>query len=111
MSVSDDLLKKWLDHVMTNLDWNNIDRRDFERLKRKKDDIPQMNREKSRSDVGSNQKTQSKSEHIELDIPFILPHEFIFLLCNSLNRLANINRLHQPDLSSDLYYVNLQELG
>ena len=38
MSVSDDLLKKWLDHVMTNLDWNNKDRRDFERLKRKKED-------------------------------------------------------------------------
>ena len=34
MSVSDDLLKKWLDHVLTNLDWNNQERRDFERSKR-----------------------------------------------------------------------------
>jgi hypothetical protein len=38
MSVSDDLLKKWLEHVMTNLDWNNSSRREFERLKRKKED-------------------------------------------------------------------------
>jgi hypothetical protein len=39
MSVSEDLLKKWLDHVMTNLDWNKIERREFERLKRKKEDV------------------------------------------------------------------------
>lgn len=93
MSISDDILKKWLDHVMVNLDWNDKDRRSIERKKRQKGE------------------DMSIEEHIQLDIPFILPHEFIFLLCNSLNRLANINKLHQPDLSSDMYFVNLQELG
>lgn len=38
MSVSDDLLKKWLEHVITNLDWNKVERREFERLKRKKEE-------------------------------------------------------------------------
>ena len=98
MSISDDLLKKWLDHVITNLDWNDFDRRKHER--RKKEKAP-----------GESGFLPKGGDHIELDIPFILPHEFIFLLCNSLNRLTNINRLHQPDLSSDLYHVNLQELG
>ena len=61
---------------MTNLDWNNEERRKFERQKHKKE------------------KDESKQEYIELDMPFILPHEFLFLMCNSLNRLSNINRLH-----------------
>jgi len=42
MSVSDDLLKKWLEHVMSNLDWNKSTRREFERLKRKKEDNEEM---------------------------------------------------------------------
>ena len=92
MSVSDDLLKKWLDHVVTNLDWNNEDRRVHERRKREKREFKEeeenkIRRERSRSDIGSGSISAIKSDVIELDIPFILPNEFIFLLCNSLNRL------------------------
>ena len=30
MSISDDILKKWYEHVKYNLDWNHRERRDFE---------------------------------------------------------------------------------
>jgi len=33
-------------------------------------------------------------------MPFLLHHEFLFLLCNSEDRLALINRVHNPKLVS-----------
>jgi hypothetical protein len=115
MCISDNLLKKWLERVITNLEWNKPERREFERLKRKREDMrkikadykPKLERQLS----DSKSKPPKGSENIDLDTPFILPHEFIFLMCNSVNRLANINKLHKPDLTSDLYQVNLQEIG
>jgi len=44
--------------------------------------------------------------------PFILPHEFLFLLCNSEDRLKILKRTHQPELRSSLknfyYYDHLK---
>jgi hypothetical protein len=44
--------------------------------------------------------------------PFLLPHEFLFLLCNSENRLKILKRTHQPELRSSLknfyYYENMK---
>lgn len=74
MGISDDILKKWFEHVKYNLDWNKQERRKFEK--------------------------EHRNERI--DIPFILPHEFLFLLCNCLNRLNTINKMHKLDLSSVL---------
>jgi hypothetical protein len=34
------------------------------------------------------------------ETPYIYPHEFLFLLCNSLNRLDTIKRLHKADFTS-----------
>ena len=31
MSISDEIFKKWLDYVLTNLEWNSLERRIFER--------------------------------------------------------------------------------
>jgi hypothetical protein len=36
-----------------------------------------------------------------LDVPFLLPHEFLFLLCNSTNRLEMIAKNHNPELTSE----------
>lgn len=94
MSISDEILKKWLDYVTTNLEWNKVERRVFEREhndpRRKEDKL---------------------SYPLPLNVPFIMPHEFIFLMCNSLNRLDNINRLHKPDYTSNMYKVGVQEVG
>ena len=72
MSISQNILKAWYDHVKFNLEWNQEERRKFEK----------------------------ESREANIDIPYILPHEFLFLLCNCENRLSTINRMHRPDLSS-----------
>ena len=59
MSISDNLLKKWLDFVITNLEWNKKERREFER--------------------------RENSDESKLDVPFIMPHEFIFLMTKMLS--------------------------
>ena len=35
------------------------------------------------------------------DAPFLLPHEFLYLLCNGENRLEVIERSHNPELISE----------
>jgi len=67
MSISNNLLKKWYEHVRTNLECAKRERLEFEYYHR---DAPTL-------------------------IPFILPHEFLFLLCNSLNRIDTVNREHK----------------
>lgn len=45
-----------------------------------------------------------------IDVPFLLPHEFLYLLCNAEDRLALINRIHKPELVSqkgDIHYWEL----
>jgi len=94
MSISDEILKKWLDYVITNLGWNKVERRMFER---------EHNDPRKKEDRETNP--------LLLNVPFIMPHEFIFLMCNSLNRIENINRLHKPDYTSSMYKVGVQEVN
>ncbi|CDW81298.1 UNKNOWN [Stylonychia lemnae] len=71
-TVSEVVLKKWFEHVRSNLECNMESRIQVEKeIKQKK-----------------------------LDVPFLLPHEFLFLLCNCSNRLETISRLHNPELVS-----------
>ena len=42
--------------------------------------------------------------------PFILAHEFLFLLCNCEDRLKTIKRVHRPDLVSNKGFINHWEL-
>jgi len=67
MSISSNLLRKWFDHVKTNLECSKRERLEFEYSHRE----------------------------APIFIPFILPHEFIFLLCNSLNRIDTVKREHK----------------
>jgi hypothetical protein len=73
MSISENLLIKWFDFVWYNLDCMRRERRDFERRHR-----------------------EGKDSNV-----FLLPHEFLFLLCNCQNRLDIINKVHKVDLTSD----------
>jgi len=67
MSISDNLFKLWYDHVKTNIEYSKKERRDFEKYHKEQ----------------------------RVDIPFIMPHEFLFLMCNGLNRLETINKVHK----------------
>lgn len=74
-SISEHVVKKWFEHVKTNLEWNKQDRRIFEK--------------------------EQKEQRI--DIPFILPHEFIYLVCNTIDRLEAIEKMHRPVLKSQKF--------
>lgn len=45
-----------------------------------------------------------------MDIPFLLPHEFLFLLCNCEDRLKLIRRIHNPELVSQKGNIHNWEL-
>jgi hypothetical protein len=71
-TISEVILKKWYDHVKTNLDCSQEQRVHIEKeIKQRK-----------------------------IDGPFLLPHEFLFLLCNSSDRLQTIERVYKPELHS-----------
>jgi hypothetical protein len=44
-------------------------------------------------------------------IEFLMPHEFLFLLCNAINRLDTVIRLHNPDLTSEKANIYQWELS
>lgn len=75
LSISDTVYKMWLDYVKPNLDWNKKERRFFEAHINHKDD----------------EVKKAKLANI-----FILPHEFLFLMCNSTDRIETIQRVHKP---------------
>lgn len=74
LSISEKLLKKWFDHVYWGLDCMKKERRDFEK-----------------------KHNEGNDKNI-----FLLPHEYLFLLCNTSNRLNVINEMHRPNLKSKL---------
>ena len=54
MSIPEKILKMWTEYNLGIIEWNNPNRRDFEKIFNKK----------------------------RIDIPFIMPHEFLYLICN-----------------------------
>lgn len=73
MSISEKLVKLWFTHVKSNLECATQERRDFEET----------------------------HKQARVDIPFLLHHEFLFLLCNCLPRIDNINKVHKQDFHSN----------
>lgn len=45
-----------------------------------------------------------------IEMPFLLPHEFLFLLCNNEDRLSIIKQMHNPELVSVKGNINNWEL-
>jgi len=66
MTISAHLFSKWYKYVENNLECMKKERKDFEKI---------------------------HNEGIDKNV-YLLPHEFLFLLCNSLNRLDLINKVH-----------------
>ena len=81
-AISEVVLKKWYDSCKYHLDCNQEQRIKIEQeIKQKK-----------------------------IDVPFLLAHEFLFLLCNTTDRLELIRRVHQPELVSVKGNINNWEL-
>ena len=100
MSISENFCKMWLDHVITNLEWNNRERNYIKELVSKEYEYFVVNRSNSdRKDELHLDflKEQKRERH---DIPYLMPHEFLFLLCNTHNLLGLIEKAHRPDRSS-----------
>lgn len=49
-------------------------------------------------ELKENFKKEKKNERH--DVPYLMPHEFLFLLCNTHNLLDLIQKAHRPDLTS-----------
>ena len=100
MGISDNFCKMWLDFVITNLEWNNRERA------RVKDRVGQRYREYIGTSAPSDRRDELREEFDKEkekerpDVPYLMPHEFLFLLCNTHNVLDLIQRAHKPDLSS-----------
>lgn len=71
--ISSNIIKEWFSHCESNLTWSNKDWKRFS--------------------VNNNE-----SEYVGL--PFILPNEFLFLMCNTTDRLDIIKKLHNPVIKS-----------
>ena len=64
MSIPEKILKMWTEYNLPNTEWNESSRRDFEKIFNKK----------------------------RIDIPFLMPHEFLFLICNCARRVETIDK-------------------
>lgn len=86
MDISDAFCKMWMDYCVSNLEWNNKERKlikdmvsreyqmfvETKPLERKEELIDNFKKEK---------------HNVRENIPYLMPHEFLFLLCNTHNRL------------------------
>lgn len=81
-TISEVVLQKWYEHVRSNLECHQENRVKLER------DIKQR----------------------KIEVPFLLPHEFLFLLCNCSDRLKTILRIHNPELVSEKRNIHQWEL-
>lgn len=100
MSISDNFCKLWLDYVISNLEWNNRERNDIKEQVSEEYKVYVFKRSKDpRKDELQQDfiKEKKKERH---DIPYLMPHEFLFLLCNTHNLLGLIEKAHKPDLGS-----------
>lgn len=100
MSISDNFWKMWLDYVISNLEWNNRERNMIKDLVSKEYEAYLENRVQSdrKDELHDDYDKEKKNERH--NIPYLMPHEFLFLLCNTHNLLELIQRAHKPDLSS-----------
>lgn len=102
MSISENLYNLWFKHVESNLEWSKKERRTFETALGALADEQWKQRKVAYGAREPPVHDQPQLLPRSSNVPYIFPHEFLFLLCNSLNRLDLITRLHKPDLSSVL---------
>lgn len=100
MGISESFCKLWLDFVISNLEWNNRERNMIRNLVSDEygDYIDNSTKVIRREELQRDFEKEKKNERH--DIPYLMPHEFLFLLCNTHNLLGLIEKAHRPDLSS-----------
>ena len=60
--------------------------------------MKQSDRKKRTEELITDFKEEQKNDRH--DVPYLMPHEFLFLLCNTHNVLDLIQKAHKPDLTS-----------
>lgn len=119
MGISEAFCNKWLEHCKYRLEWNNqkrndlkdmvsreyelfvetLDHQKFDKGSQKGIDNKQLQYFQQRAnELKDNFKKEKKNERH--DVPYLMPHEFLFLLCNTHNLLDLIQKAHKPDLTS-----------
>jgi hypothetical protein len=90
MGISDKFFKMWLDYVITNLEWNNRERNMIKDLVSKEYEAYVVNRAAPVHKEELHKDFLKEKKNERHDIPYLMPHEFLFLLCNTHNVLALI---------------------
>lgn len=110
-TLSKTVLQKWYDHCRPYLQCHTAARLALERQIKE----PLRSKEvaqtvKKASDKGLNPQ-QGRSELTQWSLePYLLPHEFLYLLCNAEDRLSTIRRVHRVELVSAKGDINHWEL-
>jgi hypothetical protein len=87
-TISDDLVKHWIKKNRHLLECEKRDRKDFEKYVRH---VERELKEKKNLDY-----PDEKDSHDKL-----FPHEFLFLLCNTRNRIDMISKLPKPEFTTE----------
>ena len=59
----------------------------------------------------STKKDKNQQTYSTLNHPYLMPHEFLFLITNCVKRLPTIEKMHKPVRTSQLGHIYQWELG
>ncbi len=97
-AMSDLVLKKWYEECKPHLECHTQKRFYVER----------SIKDKLRAEEGPRGQSQQQGRWAVQ--PYVLAHEFLYLVCNCQDRLKTIKRLHKPELSSLKGNINHWEI-
>ena len=114
-TLSEHVLDRWYQHCKGNLECHSSSRIYVEKV------IKDPLRPNSKKMMDSNNKPQAggvgvgssslpqKNNRWAVE-PYVLAHEFLYLMCNCEDRLKTIRRVHKPELVSNKGMINHWEL-
>jgi hypothetical protein len=88
--MSEVVLKRWYEHCKTHLECHSQTRMNMEKIY--KDQL--------RSEETAPSLFRGKIDRWSVE-PFVIAHEFLYLICNCEDRLRTIKRYHKPELVSN----------
>lgn len=96
-TISDDLVKTWIKKNKNYLECEKKERKDFEKYVRQ---VEKDLKEQKRLIY-----PEEKDSHDKL-----FPHEFLFLLCNTKNRIDMINKLPKPEFTTEKKSIKMYDM-
>ncbi len=104
-TLSQHVLDRWYQHCKGNLECHSSSRIYVERV------IKDPLRPESKKITDKTNKNVASQKYNRWAVePYVLSHEFLYLLCNCEDRLKTIRRVHKPELVSDKGLINHWEL-